>query len=81
MERREFLGEAGKIALGAAAVSAIVARGNDAEAVVGEVDADPGFPEINWEMATSWPLSLDTIYGGAVALAAMVAPGSGSLEW
>ena len=72
MERREFLGKAGKIALGAAAVSAIAACGNDAETAVDEVAADAGFPEINWEMATSWPLSLDTIFGGAEVFGTMV---------
>ena len=34
-----------------------------AEAV--EVVMTEGGPEIEWEMGTSWPLSLDTIYGGA----------------
>ncbi len=72
MERREFLGKAGKIALGAAAVSAIAACGNDAETAVDEVAADSSFPEINWEMATSWPLSLDTIFGGAEEFSSMV---------
>src|SRR2546421_12886688 len=30
-------------------------------------------PEIKWRMATSWPKSLDTIYGGAEFLAKRVA--------
>ncbi len=30
---------------------------------------DSDLPEIEWEMATSWPLSLDTIFGGAVIFA------------
>jgi TRAP-type mannitol/chloroaromatic compound transport system substrate-binding protein len=30
-------------------------------------------PEIKWRMATSWPKSLDTIYGGAEYLAKRVA--------
>ena len=29
-------------------------------------------PRVRWNMATSWPESLDTIYGGAVALAARI---------
>jgi TRAP-type mannitol/chloroaromatic compound transport system substrate-binding protein len=28
-----------------------------------------GLPSIEWKMATSWPVSLDTIYGGAVVFA------------
>src|ERR1700724_2904164 len=30
-------------------------------------------PEVKWRMATSWPKSLDTIYGGAEYLAKRVA--------
>ena len=37
-----------------------------------EVVMTEGGPEIEWEMGTSWPLSLDTIYGGAVDFAERV---------
>ena len=37
-----------------------------------EVVMTQGGPEIEWEMGTSWPLSLDTIYGGAVDFAERV---------
>ena len=30
---------------------------------------DSDLPELEWEMPTSWPLALDTIYGGAVIFA------------
>ena len=36
------------------------------------VVASEGGPEIEWEMGTSLPLSLDTIYGGAVDFAERV---------
>ncbi|MEM7345717.1 MAG: TRAP transporter substrate-binding protein DctP [Chloroflexota bacterium] len=41
------------------------------------VASNQGLPEINWEMATSWPVALDTIYGGAEVLAARVTALSG----
>jgi TRAP-type mannitol/chloroaromatic compound transport system substrate-binding protein len=42
----------------------------DAPATTGDPDLDEALqasdlPEIEWDMATSWPLVLDTIYGGA----------------
>ena len=37
-----------------------------------EVVMTQGGPEIEWEMGTSWPLALDTIYGGAVDFAERV---------
>jgi len=36
------------------------------------VQNDQALPEINWQMATSWPVALDTIFGGAQAVAARV---------
>lgn len=33
------------------------------------VASDQALPEINWQMATSWPVGLDTIFGGAVIFA------------
>ena len=46
-----------------------------AEAV--EVVMTEGGPEIEWEMGTSWPLSLDTIYGGAQDFAERVSAMTG----
>ena len=37
------------------------------------VEANQSLPEIEWQMATSWPVALDTIYGGAQVLAERVA--------
>jgi TRAP-type mannitol/chloroaromatic compound transport system substrate-binding protein len=36
------------------------------------IQTDQALPEIRWEMATSWPVSLDTIFGGAQTLAERV---------
>jgi TRAP-type mannitol/chloroaromatic compound transport system substrate-binding protein len=38
---------------------------------------DGNLPIINWQMATSWPLSLDTIFGGAKTFADRVAAMTG----
>ena len=42
-----------------------------------EVVMSQGGPEVEWEMGTSWPLSLDTIYGGAQDFGARVAAMTG----
>lgn len=76
MERREFLGMAAKGAAGAALIGLagcqteetpeVVEQAQETAQEVQEVIAqESGFPEITWEMATSWPLALDTIFGGA----------------
>ncbi len=48
------------------------------EASTGDADLDEALqasdlPEIEWDMATSWPIVLDTIYGGAVFFGERVA--------
>jgi TRAP-type mannitol/chloroaromatic compound transport system substrate-binding protein len=59
MKRREFLkyGAASAATLG---LTQTIAQSAD-------------LPEIEWDMATSWPTSLDTIFGGAQVLAERVA--------
>ncbi len=85
MKRREFLKVATTGALGATAL-ALVGCGTKEEAapteaaVAGEkeqelkeeVAKDQALPELNWQMATSWPVALDTIYGGAQTFAERV---------
>ena len=68
MERREFLSLAAKGALGATALAAC----SSGDADLDEAAQAGDLPEITWELATSWPTSLDTIYGGAVTFAERV---------
>jgi len=87
MERREFLGLASKAALvggavaitgcntgGATATPAAAGNGQEAAAAVAN---DSSLPTVEWQMATSWPQALDTIYGGAVTVAERVAAMTG----
>ncbi len=80
MDRREFLHVAGVAAagIGLAACSGKDGSDEDAEGTgateVAAAQDDLGnLPEIEWEMPTSWPLNLDTIYGAAVVFADEVA--------
>ena len=68
MERREFLSLAAKGALGATALAACSTGDDDLD---GALQADD-LPTLTWEMATSWPTSLDTIFGGAQTVAERV---------
>ncbi|MEM8716333.1 MAG: TRAP transporter substrate-binding protein [Cyanobacteria bacterium P01_G01_bin.4] len=64
MKRRKILNYAATatgLAVGAAACG-----GNSTTPTTVQSDAgSPSLPSVNWRMATSWPQSLDTIYGGA----------------
>ena len=73
MERRKFLKLASMGALGAAAMAACT-TGDEA---LDEEAQDETLPELEWEIATSWPTSLDTIYGGAVTFAERVSAMTG----
>ena len=59
MKRRQLLNRA---ALGAAGVTALAACG---QAGSGPAVQAGDLPMLRWRMATSWPKSLDTIFGGA----------------
>ena len=82
MDRREFLGIATKGAVGAATIGLVgcnspdaaeeAAPVTDAETIQDAVQADSSLPTIEWQMATSWPLALDTIFGGAEIFAESV---------
>ncbi len=65
MERREFLSLAAKGAFGAAALAACTTGNSDLDGALQASD----LPELNWDLATSWPTSLDTIFGGAQTFA------------
>lgn len=73
MERRQFLKLASMGALGAAAMAACTTGDADLD----EAAADETLPELEWEVATSWPTSLDTIFGGAQTFADRVSAMTG----
>jgi len=73
MQRRQLLrssGQAIAAAAGAGALSACTIRR-------AETSRSGGLPQVRWRMATSWPVSLDTIYGGATTICERVAAMSG----
>jgi len=81
MDRRTFLkglatkaagGAVVGLAAGCGMASAPIAQ--DSSQVAAQ---DDGLPEINWQMATSWPVSLDTIFGGAKIFADRVSAMTG----
>jgi TRAP-type mannitol/chloroaromatic compound transport system substrate-binding protein len=81
MKRREFLKTASAGALGAAALALVGCGAKETAAPAEETAAgqagelskevakDKALPELKWQMATSWPVALDTIYGGAETFA------------
>jgi len=87
MDRRKFLGLASKGTLAGAAFALVgcnsapaapapEAAGNGQEAAAA-VASDSSLPTIEWQMATSWPVALDTIFGGAQRVAERVAAMTG----
>ena len=73
MQRRQLLrtsGQALAAAAGAGALSACTIRR-------AETTQSGGLPQVRWRMATSWPVSLDTIYGGAETICQRVEAMSG----
>lgn len=73
MQRRQLLrtsGQALAAAAGAGALSACTIRR-------AETSRGGGLPQVRWRMATSWPVSLDTIYGGAETICEQVKAMSG----
>ena len=61
LARRKFLKGMGAAGLGAASVPSLPRRSRKS------------MPEIKWRQTTSWPKSLDTLYGGAELIAKRVA--------
>ncbi|NEP19058.1 MAG: TRAP transporter substrate-binding protein [Leptolyngbya sp. SIO4C1] len=66
MKRRNILGY-GLVGAGAATLAAC----NSSSTTAGQASGD--LPRVSWRMATSWPQSLDTIYGGAQTVCDRVA--------
>jgi TRAP-type mannitol/chloroaromatic compound transport system substrate-binding protein len=60
----------------AAAEAAPQAIATEAE-ITEAAQEDTALPQIEWQMATSWPLALDTIFGGAVIFGDRVAKMTG----
>ena len=69
MNRRKFLGLASLTATAAGASACAMPAAEIASAV----ESDASLPTVNWQMATSWPPLLDTIFGGATTFAQTVA--------
>jgi TRAP-type mannitol/chloroaromatic compound transport system substrate-binding protein len=71
MSRRNFVGAA----LGTVAAGGLLAACGDDD-LEGALSAGD-LPTVTWDLATSWPLALDTIYGGAEFLAQQVSAMTG----
>jgi len=73
MNRRDFLTSVASKAAGGAVIGLAAGCSFGATPAAQEaqqaVAQDASLPEISWQMATSWPVALDTIFGGAVAFA------------
>ncbi|MCS6827211.1 MAG: ABC transporter substrate-binding protein [Caldilinea sp.] len=71
MNRREFLTSMATKAAGGAIVGLAAGCTFGATPAAQEIQQavaqDAALPELKWQMATSWPLALDTIFGGAYA--------------
>lgn len=92
MKRRDFLKLAAQGTAASVAISLVGCRQQATPTQTGAVatpmeerekelteviQAENGLPEIEWQMATSWPLGLDTIFGGAQVFAERVAAMTG----
>ncbi|NEO84366.1 MAG: TRAP transporter substrate-binding protein [Spirulina sp. SIO3F2] len=65
MKRRNFINTA---AIATATTAGLAACGQASETQTSSGSASGDLPRIRWRMATSWPQSLDTIYGGATTV-------------
>ncbi len=89
MERRKLLTHLAQGALGATAIAGCTSQTGSPGAIApedalgkasgkaSEQASGNAAPSLTWQMATSWPLSLDTIYGGAQVLSERVAAMTG----
>ncbi len=78
MKRRDFLGLASKGAVGVAALSAAACTTALPAAQVQQAASEnPSLPTLDWQMATSWPVSLDVLFGGAQLFADRVSAMTG----
>ena len=68
MKRKQFVQTALASATAGAALTACRTRGAGSQS-----SSTGALPTLNWQMATSWPVSLDTIFGGATTFSDRVA--------
>ncbi|KKZ12913.1 MAG: ABC transporter substrate-binding protein [Candidatus Synechococcus spongiarum 142] len=71
MKRRQVITTAA-FGLGSATLAACGGQGNKQRQISSPTVIGGDQPRIRWRLATSWPKSLDTMYGGAVAVAERV---------
>jgi TRAP-type mannitol/chloroaromatic compound transport system substrate-binding protein len=74
MERRSLIKGLSQAALGATAVGIVggCQQGKSSSSSSSKSANTANLPNLNWQMATSWPPSLDTIFGGAQVFAQRV---------
>ncbi len=77
MDRRTFLGAAGAAVVVGCTGDAVTSPDTSAAAAstvaaTAEAAGDSSLPELDWQMPTSWPQGLDTIFGGAQLFAERV---------
>ena len=76
MNRRTFLTSMATKAAGGAVAGVMAGcaftQTPAAQEVTEAAQADSALPELSWQMATSWPVGLDTIFGGAQMFAERV---------
>lgn len=81
MNRREFLQTVATRTAAAGALGFAAGCGAQTAGIATPapeaIAQDSSLPTINWQMATSWPVALDTIFGGAQTVADRVAALSG----
>ncbi len=80
MQRREFIKKTGLGLVAAAGATTVPAIGQSSSPPAAQSAAQPaappqgqGLPTLKWRIASSFPKSLDTIYGGAEVLAKRIA--------
>jgi TRAP-type mannitol/chloroaromatic compound transport system substrate-binding protein len=77
MERRKLLTAFAQGGLTATAVGILGGCNTPSPSASTPAAADATLPTIEWQMATSWPVSLDTLFGGAKLFADRVAAMTG----
>ncbi|MBF2001719.1 MAG: TRAP transporter substrate-binding protein [Synechococcales cyanobacterium C42_A2020_086] len=74
MERRKLMKAIAQGGLTAAALGVVGGCNNPTNSPTGSTGrSDGALPTLEWQMATSWPTSLDTLFGGAKVFADRVA--------